>query len=422
MVFQNYALFPHMSVRKNIGFGLMMRRVPRAEAQRRIDEAVALVRLHGQERQAARPALRRPAAARRHRPRHRRRAAARADGRAALEPRRQAAPRDAGGDPAHPQHLRGHDHLRDARPGGGAVARRPHRRHARRRGAPGRHARGPVRAPGPSRRRRVHGLPQPGSPAASCRSRKAAPSSMSATRASPAASASRSRTGDAAVVAIRPDDLHPVPAGNGGLVATVAASEFRGREFVGFGRTQDGIDLSFRADGRLTPGEAVHLGADPDRVLVFCGRPAVSAFVADARRAAAVAAPRRARARQPDAPRRAGRAVRPGAVHLPVPLRLLAVPAAEDRPGSRQLHALLLGQLPVRHHRHDAVAGAAGDAPQPGARRADRLPRAADEAAAPPHHHPGRADHPRHRAGGGGAAQLSRPAGLVQPHAPDTSA
>src|SRR3712207_1334409 len=49
MVFQNYALFPHMSVRKNVGFGLMMRRVPRVEAQRRIDEAVALVRLHGQE-------------------------------------------------------------------------------------------------------------------------------------------------------------------------------------------------------------------------------------------------------------------------------------------------------------------------------------------------------------------------------------
>src|SRR5919205_233768 len=49
MVFQNYALFPHMSVRKNVGFGLMMRGVARAEAQRRIDEAVALVRLHGQE-------------------------------------------------------------------------------------------------------------------------------------------------------------------------------------------------------------------------------------------------------------------------------------------------------------------------------------------------------------------------------------
>src|SRR5215213_2618437 len=49
MVFQNYALFPHMSVRKNIGFGLMMRGVPKAEAERRVDEAVALVRLHGQE-------------------------------------------------------------------------------------------------------------------------------------------------------------------------------------------------------------------------------------------------------------------------------------------------------------------------------------------------------------------------------------
>src|SRR3954453_1097933 len=49
MVFQNYALFPHMSVRKNIGFGLMMRGVPKAEAGRRIDEAVALVRLKGQE-------------------------------------------------------------------------------------------------------------------------------------------------------------------------------------------------------------------------------------------------------------------------------------------------------------------------------------------------------------------------------------
>jgi putative spermidine/putrescine transport system ATP-binding protein len=50
MVFQNYALFPHMSVRKNIGFGLMMRRVRREEARRRIDAALALVQLaqHGE--------------------------------------------------------------------------------------------------------------------------------------------------------------------------------------------------------------------------------------------------------------------------------------------------------------------------------------------------------------------------------------
>jgi putative spermidine/putrescine transport system ATP-binding protein len=50
MVFQNYALFPHMSVRKNIGFGLLMRSVPRAEARRRIDAALDLVQLgaHGE--------------------------------------------------------------------------------------------------------------------------------------------------------------------------------------------------------------------------------------------------------------------------------------------------------------------------------------------------------------------------------------
>ena len=49
MVFQSYALFPHLSVRKNVGFGLAMQRVPRAEADRRIAEALALVRLSGQE-------------------------------------------------------------------------------------------------------------------------------------------------------------------------------------------------------------------------------------------------------------------------------------------------------------------------------------------------------------------------------------
>ncbi|MGI5226172.1 ABC transporter ATP-binding protein [Actinoallomurus sp. CA-142502] len=45
MVFQNYALFPHMSVRANIGFGLKMAKVGKAEAQRRVDEAVRLVQL-----------------------------------------------------------------------------------------------------------------------------------------------------------------------------------------------------------------------------------------------------------------------------------------------------------------------------------------------------------------------------------------
>ncbi|WP_432824588.1 ABC transporter ATP-binding protein [Dactylosporangium sp. CA-092794] len=45
MVFQNYALFPHLSVRSNIAFGLQMRRLPRAEVRKRTDEAIRLVRL-----------------------------------------------------------------------------------------------------------------------------------------------------------------------------------------------------------------------------------------------------------------------------------------------------------------------------------------------------------------------------------------
>ncbi|EHR61136.1 ABC transporter ATP-binding protein [Saccharomonospora cyanea] len=45
MVFQNYALFPHMSVRKNVAFGLTMQRLPKAEVARRADEAIRLVRL-----------------------------------------------------------------------------------------------------------------------------------------------------------------------------------------------------------------------------------------------------------------------------------------------------------------------------------------------------------------------------------------
>jgi putative spermidine/putrescine transport system ATP-binding protein len=45
MVFQNYALFPHLSVRRNIAFGLQMRRVPRADVRRRVDGAIRLVHL-----------------------------------------------------------------------------------------------------------------------------------------------------------------------------------------------------------------------------------------------------------------------------------------------------------------------------------------------------------------------------------------
>jgi putative spermidine/putrescine transport system ATP-binding protein len=45
MVFQNYALFPHLTVEKNIAFGLQMRNLGKSEVSRRVAEGLALVKL-----------------------------------------------------------------------------------------------------------------------------------------------------------------------------------------------------------------------------------------------------------------------------------------------------------------------------------------------------------------------------------------
>ncbi len=45
MVFQSYALYPHMSVRKNIGFPLKMAKIPRAEAKQKIEAAAEVLNL-----------------------------------------------------------------------------------------------------------------------------------------------------------------------------------------------------------------------------------------------------------------------------------------------------------------------------------------------------------------------------------------
>jgi multiple sugar transport system ATP-binding protein len=45
MVFQSYALYPHMNVRQNLAYGLKVRRTPKAEARRRVEEVAALLGL-----------------------------------------------------------------------------------------------------------------------------------------------------------------------------------------------------------------------------------------------------------------------------------------------------------------------------------------------------------------------------------------
>jgi putative spermidine/putrescine transport system ATP-binding protein len=268
MVFQNYALFPHMNVARNIGFGLKMRGVARSEAQRRVEEAVNLVRLKGQEAklpgqlsggQQQRVAIARaiviePPLVLMDEPLSNLDAKLRLEMRAEIrrihstlgattiyvthdqeealsladrivvlrdgEIRQVGTPEELF---ARPDHLDVAEFLGFRNRLKGRVE-----------SVNGNEA--VVEAGGARLRGRMRGTV---------------------------------RAGDHAVVAIRPDDLEAVAPDAGALAATVAAAEFRGREFVGFGRTAEGVELAFRSDRRVDPGESIHLGADPDRVLVF---------------------------------------------------------------------------------------------------------------------------------------------------------
>ena len=56
MVFQNYALYPHMTVYENLAFGLKLRKIPKADIERRVRETAEIRRwsghrIHGREKQ-----------------------------------------------------------------------------------------------------------------------------------------------------------------------------------------------------------------------------------------------------------------------------------------------------------------------------------------------------------------------------------
>ena len=51
MVFQNYALFPHMTVYENLAFPLRVRKIPKDEADKKVDKALSMVSLQGFEAQ-----------------------------------------------------------------------------------------------------------------------------------------------------------------------------------------------------------------------------------------------------------------------------------------------------------------------------------------------------------------------------------
>ena len=132
MVFQNYALYPHMTVAENIGLPLRLRKRPRGEIRAKVDEAAHDPRADRVDRPQAGPAVRRPAPAGGHGPGHRPRARGVPDGRAAVQPRRQAARADAGRGQPHPAAPGRGDRLRHPRPDRGDDHGQPGRGHAQR--------------------------------------------------------------------------------------------------------------------------------------------------------------------------------------------------------------------------------------------------------------------------------------------------
>jgi len=263
MVFQNYALFPHMTVRRNIAFGLTTQRRPRDEIERRVNEALALVRLEtqgeklpgqlsgGQQQRVAiaRAIVVEPPLVLMDEPLSNLDAKLRLEMRAEIrrihtmlgcstiyvthdqeealsladrimvmidgQPRQIGTPEDLYSRPtsADVAEFMGYRNLLTSPaqtvPGGVSVM--------------------------------IGGVQILGTPMAPINGK--------------------------ATFAIRPDDLHPTA--DGPIPATVEIAEYHGRDFYAVARGSEGEDLYFRSNKRVTAGEIVHLAAARERVLVF---------------------------------------------------------------------------------------------------------------------------------------------------------
>src|SRR6266511_3596504 len=129
MVFQNYALYPHMTVAANMGFSLMLRGAPKGEIEQR-EGCRRYSRTYPSAQPLSAPALRWPAPARRHGPRHCARSAGVSLRRTVVESRRQAPRRHAHRDQGIAPAPEDDDDLRHSRPNRGHDACRSDRGHA----------------------------------------------------------------------------------------------------------------------------------------------------------------------------------------------------------------------------------------------------------------------------------------------------
>jgi putative spermidine/putrescine transport system ATP-binding protein len=269
MVFQNYALFPHMSVRRNVGFGLQMRHVPREESDRRVDAALELVRLGnqgdklpgqlsgGQQQRVAiaRAIVIEPPLVLMDEPLSNLDAKLRIEMRAEIR----RIHNQLGSTTVYVTHdqdeaLSLADRVVVMRDGQIRQVGRPEELYE-----------SPASldvAEFMGFRNRVGGKV---SSIASGRATVAVGSAMLEGRA-----VGSLKAGDAVMLVARPDDLAVSPTG---IAATVETVEYRGREFVGIARAADGTELVFHARERLAPQTAVMLAADPARALVFPAAP-----------------------------------------------------------------------------------------------------------------------------------------------------
>ena len=263
MVFQNYALFPHLTVRRNVSFGLETKGLAKAEIARRVDEALALVRLsdQGEKRpsqlsggQQQRVAIARaivptPALVLMDEP------LSNLDAKLRLEMRAEI--RRIHGALGSTTIYVTHDHEEALSLADRVVVL----------GA------GSVRQVGPPEE--VYTRPASAEVADFMGYRnllrvtveRRGGQIMARIGAASLPATTAEAIGERAVAAIRPDDL--VATGDGPLDAMVETVEYRGRDYGCLARTGDGIALYFRTVTRLEPGSAVRLGADPARVLLF---------------------------------------------------------------------------------------------------------------------------------------------------------
>ena len=265
MVFQNYALFPHMNVRRNIGFGLKMKGETKANSERKIDEALALVRLGAQGEklpgqlsggQQQRVAIARaiaiePPLVLMDEP------LSNLDAKLRLEMRAEIRRIHTmlGATTIYVTHdqdeaLSLADRIVVMSEGEVRQVGTPEELYAR-----------------PSRADVAEFMGYRNLIRATASARPDGQMAIMVGGTPVTGHAINVVAGAPAVAAIRPDDLSPHP--EGAILATVESAEYRGRDFYGIAKMESGQELYFRSEDKVSQGEKLKLGADPRRVLIY---------------------------------------------------------------------------------------------------------------------------------------------------------